>query len=1093
MILKIIEFCAKNRLITLLAVTIALVAGWLSMKKIPIDAIPDLSDTQVIVYSTWNVSPDIIEDQVTYPIVTNLLGVPKVKDIRGLSTFGASYVYVIFEDGTDIYWARSRVLEYLSKIIPQLPEGSKTELGPDATGVGWVYQYALKDTSGKHTLADLRSFQDWFLRYQLQAIPGVSEVASFGGFENQYQVQVNPESLRAYNISLSRVSEAIRQGNSEAGSRVVEYSGTEYMVRLRGYAKSRKDIEDIVIGVNKSGIPIYVKNVARVTQGPEMRRGVADLNGMGDTVSGIVVMRFGENAHHVIKRIEKKLDELKASLPEGVEIVETYNRSDLIERSIQTLTHELTLEIIVVALIIIIFLLHIPSALVPIITLPTAVVISFSLMYLMNVSANIMSLGGIAIAIGAMVDAAIVVVENCHKKMEEWKHSGENTSVNEVIISAIKEVGPASFYSLLVIAVSFLPIFALEDQEGRLFKPLAYTKTLAMLVASLLSITLVPALLVIFTKKREFKRGPSWWTKFMNFVFTSKIKNEEEHPISQFLFKLYGPAVDWVINHRKKVVSAAVVLMLLTVPIYFRLGSEFMPPLNEGTLLYMPTTMPGISVTEAQNLLQKQDKILKSFPEVLSVHGKAGRANTATDPAPLSMMETVVVLRDQREWRKMDRWYSRLPKFLHGPFEEITRRYMSCDELVREMNKKMNFPGVTNAWTLPIKGRIDMLTTGIRTPIGIKISGSDLKEIERIGLKIEKIISKVEGTRSVFAERITGGFFLDFNFNREALARHGISIKQAQDSLATALGGKNITTTVEGRERYAVNVRYARAFRQNKEHIRRILIDSPKGYQVPLSEVANIQMLNGPGMIRNDNGLLTGYVYVDLENSDVGGYVKRAKKAIHQKLDLPPGYSLSWSGQYKNMERVKEKLKIVLPITLLIVSLLIYLNTRSAIKTSIVLLAIPFSAIGAIWLLYFLGYNMSIAVWVGLIALLGVDAETAIYMLLYLDLAYEKKKKDGKLNSFTDLKEAIHFGAVKRIRPKMMTVLTTFIALLPIMMASTANSGADAMKRMAAPMIGGILTSFLLELLVYPAIFALWKERSLKLSEKEVKNVKANR
>ena len=1084
MILKTIEFCAKNRFITLLAVAVALVAGWFSMKKIPIDAIPDLSDTQVIVYSTWNVSPDIIEDQVTYPIVTSLLGVPKVKDIRGLSTFGASYVYVIFEDGTDIYWARSRVLEYLSKIVPQLPEGSKTELGPDATGVGWVYQYALKDTSGKHTLADLRSFQDWFLRYQIQAVPGVSEVASFGGFENQYQVQVNPESLRAYNIPLTKVSEAIRQGNSETGARVIEYSGTEYMVRLKGYAKNRQDIENIVIGVSKSGVPIYVKNVARVTKGPEMRRGVADLNGMGDTVGGIVVMRFGENANRVIERVEKKLEDLKASLPAGVEIVETYNRSDLIERSIQTLTHELTLEMIVVALVIIIFLLHIPSALVPIITLPTAVVISFILMYLMDVSANIMSLGGIAIAIGAMVDAAIVVVENCHKKMEEWKQSGGKASMDEVIISAIKEVGPASFYSLLVIAVSFLPIFALEAQEGRLFKPLAYTKTLAMLVASLLSITLVPALLIIFTKKREFKRGPTWWTKFMNFVFASKMKHEDEHPISRFLFKIYGPAVDWVVDRRRKVIAGAVVLMLATIPIYFKLGSEFMPPLNEGTILYMPTTMPGISVTEAQNLLQKQDEILKSFPEVLSVHGKAGKANTATDPAPLSMMETVVVLKDQREWRKMGRWYSSLPEFLHWPFEWISPSYMSWDELIRGMNKKMNFPGVTNAWTLPIKGRIDMLTTGIRTPIGIKISGGDLKKIEQIGLQIEKIISEVDGTRSVFAERVTGGFFFDFNFNREALARHGISIQQAQNSLATALGGRNVTTTVEGRERYSVNIRYARAFRQNKEHIRRILIDSPKGYQVPLSEVANIQMLNGPGMIRNDNGLLTGYVYVDLESSDVGGYVKKAKEAVNQKLELPSGYSLSWSGQYKSMERVKEKLKVVLPITLLIVIVLIFLNTGSAVKTSIVLLAIPFSAIGAIWLLYLLGYNMSIAVWVGLIALLGVDAETAIYMLLYLDLAYEKRKKDGKLNSFSDLKEAIHYGAVKRIRPKMMTVLTTFMALLPIMMASTASSGADVMKRMAAPMVGGIFTSFLLELLVYPAIFALWKERSLKNNER---------
>lgn len=1079
MLLKIIDYCARNRFITLFVVTVLLVGGWFSMKKIPIDAIPDLSDTQVIVYSTWNVSPDIIEDQVTYPIVTSLLGVPKVKDIRGLSAFGASYVYVIFEDGTDIYWARSRVLEYLSKIIPQLPEGVQTELGPDATGVGWVYQYALKDTSGKNSLAELRSFQDWFLRYQLQAVPGVAEIASFGGFENQYQVQVNPESLRAYNIPLSRVSQAIKKGNSETGARVIEFTGTEYMIRAKGYAKNRKDIENIVVGVNKNGIPIYVKNVARVAKGPEIRRGVGDLNGMGDTVGGIVVMRFGENANDVIDRVKKKISDLKPSLPDGVEIIETYDRSELIKRSVKTLTHELIVEMMVVAFIITIFLLHLPSSLVPIITLPTAVIISFILMYMMGVSANIMSLGGIAIAIGAMVDAAIVVVENCHKKIEEWRKAGQKGGVNEVIIEAIKEVGPASFYSLLVIAVSFLPIFALEAQEGRLFKPLAYTKTLAMLVASILSITLVPALLIIFSRTRELTRGPTWFTKTFNTLFASHSRSEDDHPISRTLYKLYGPCVDWVVTHRRKVVAIAVFLVLATVPVYFKLGSEFMPPLNEGTILYMPTTMPGISSTEAMDILQKQDKILKSFPEVLSVHGKAGRAGTATDPAPLSMMETVVVLKDQREWRTRERWYSFLPKFLQWPFTFVTPNYMSWDELIREMNKKMQFPGLTNAWTLPIKGRIDMLTTGIRTPIGIKISGSDINQIETIGTEVEKIISNVPNTRSVFAERVAGGFFFDFNFNRESLARHGISIQQAQSTLATALGGKNVTTTVEGRERYSVNVRYARAFRQNKEDIRRILLDSPKGYQIPLSEVATIEMLNGPGMIRNDNGLLTGYVYVDLHTSDVGSYVKEAKEAIDKNLKLPSGYSLSWSGQYESIERVREKLKVVLPITFLIVLILIYMNTKSAVKTSIVLLAIPFSAIGAIWLLYILGYNMSIAVWVGLIALLGVDAETAIYMLLYLDLAYDKRLKAGQMNTFGDLREAIHVGAVKRIRPKMMTVLTTFMALLPILWASSADSGADVMKRMAAPMVGGIFTSFLLELLVYPAIFAIWRERSL--------------
>tara|TARA_B100001248_G_scaffold227481_1_gene185941 strand:- start:5618 stop:8881 length:3264 start_codon:yes stop_codon:yes gene_type:complete len=1085
MILKIIDFCARNRFITIFAVTVALVAGWMSMKKIPIDAIPDLSDTQVIVYSKWNVSPDIIEDQVTYPIVTSLLGVPKVKDIRGLSTFGASYVYVIFEDDTDIYWARSRVLEYLSKITPTLPKEVQTELGPDATGVGWVYQYALKDTSGKQSLADLRSFQDWFLKFQLQAVPGVSEIASFGGFEKQYQVQINPESLRAYNIPLSKVSKAISQGNSEKGARVIEFSGIEYMVRAKGYARSRKDIENIVVGVSPSGVPVYVKNVARVAEGPEIRRGVADLDGLGDVVGGIVVMRFGENANDVIGRVKQKLEDLKPSLPEGVELVETYDRSELIKSSIKTLTHELMMEMIVVALVITIFLLHLPSAMVPIITLPAAVVISFILMYLMGVSANIMSLGGIAIAIGAMVDAAIVVVENCHKKMEEWRNGGAKGSVDEVIISAIKEVGPASFYSLLVIAVSFLPIFALESQEGRLFKPLAYTKTLAMLVASVLSITLVPALLIIFTKFKEIRFGPSWFTRSVNYIFGANTRSEDNHPISQFLFKIYGPTVDLMVDHRKKVIAIAMTLVFLTVPVYLKLGSEFMPPLNEGTILYMPTTMPGISAGEAQELLQKQDAILKSFPEVLSVHGKAGRAGTATDPAPLSMMETIIVLKNQREWRTKERWYSFLPDFLQVPFSWISPAYMSWDELIAEMDAKMKFPGLTNAWTLPIKGRIDMLTTGIRTPIGIKISGSSLKEIEKIGIEIEKVVSGIEGTRSVFAERVAGGYFYDFNFNREALARHGISIENAQKILSTALGGMNVTSTVEGRERYSVNVRYARAFRQNKADILRILIDSPKGYQIPLSELATIERLNGPGMIRNDNGLLTGYVYVDISTSDIGTYVKNAKRIVNEKINLPSSYSLTWSGQYESIERVKEKLKVVLPITFLIVILLIYLNTQSAVKTSIVLLSIPFSAIGAIWLLYFLGYNMSIAVWVGLIALLGIDAEMAIYMLLYLDLAYDKEEKAGRMNNFLDLKRAIHIGAVKRIRPKMMTVMTTFLALMPIMLASTASSGADVMKRMAAPMVGGIFTSFLLELLVYPAIFALWRERSLS-KNKEV-------
>ena len=1071
MIEKIIEYCARNYILTIFITLMAVGLGWFSMKKIPLDAIPDLSDTQVIVYSRWNVSPDIMEDQVTYPIVTALLGTPKIKDIRGISAFGVSYVYVIFEDGVDLYWARSRVMEYLSKILPSLPEGVRTELGPDATGVGWAYQYALKDTSGKQSLEQLRSLQDWFLKYQLQSVPGVAEIASFGGFENQYQIQINPDSLRTYNISLSQVAKAVRQGNQETGAGIIEFSGSEYIVRARGYVKDRKDMENIVVGVRENGIPVYVKNVARVMFGPAARRGVGELDGMGDTVGGIVVVRFGENVHKVINDIKKKLKEIIPSLPEGVSIVETYDRSELIDRSIDTLSKKLIMEILMVALVITIFLLHLPSAAIPIVALPASVVISFTLMHLMNISLNIMSLGGIAIAIGAMVDAAIVAVENCHKKIEEWKMEGKKKPLNSVIVEGIKEVGPASFYSLLVIVVSFLPIFALEAQEGRLFKPLAWTKTLSMLVAALLSISLVPALLMVLFRDKKLN-----------------IKSEEEHPISKRLFAFYDPIVDWVVDHRKKVVAGAGIMVLATIPIWFKLGTEFMPPLNEGTILYMPTTMPGISVTQASDILQRQDQILKSFPEVVSVHGKAGRADTATDPAPLSMMETVVVLKDQREWRKKERWYSFLPGFLQFPFKWFTPEVMSWEELISEMNKKMNFPGLTNAWTLPIKGRIDMLTTGIRTPVGIKISGSDINKIEKIGIELEKIIKDIKGTRSVFAERVVGGLFFDFDFNREALSRHGISIQQAQETLTMALGGKNISNVFKGRERISVNIRYARGFRQNKEDIKRILLDSPGGYSIPLSEVASITVNKGSGTIRNDNGLLTGYVYVDLSDSDVGSFVSNAKRIVKEKLSLPSGYSLSWSGQYENIQRVKEKLKIVLPVTFLIIIILIYFNTTSIVQTSIILLSIPFSAIGAIWLLYLLDYHISIAVWVGMIALLGVDAETAVFMMLYLNLAYKKKKKRGEMNHFEELKEAIHMGAVKRIRPKVMTVLTTFMALMPIMWAGTNESGADVMKRMAAPMVGGIFTSFLLELLVYPAIFALWKERNLSVSQSDTRD-----
>ncbi|MGE4234099.1 MAG: efflux RND transporter permease subunit [Bacteriovoracia bacterium] len=1071
---KIIDFSARNRFLVFALVGLLCIAGWISLKKIPLDAIPDLSDTQVIIYSKWDRSPDIIEDQVTYPIISALLGAPKIKDIRGFSDFGFSYVYVIFEDGTDPYWARSRVLEYLSKITPQLPDGVRTELGPDATGVGWVFQYALVDKTGKRSLSDLRSTQDWFLRYVLQATPGVAEVASIGGFQKQYQVKINPNALLSYRIPIQKVIQAIKESNNEIGARVLEVSGAEYMIRGRGYVKTIRDIENIVLGY-ENGTPIYIKNIAKVSLGPEMRRGVTDLDGQGDAVGGVVVMRYGENANSVIDAVKVKLSEIKSSLPKGLELVVTYDRSDLIRRAIATLKHELILEMIIVSIVILVFLLHIPSALIPIVTLPLAVLISFILIYFMGISSNIMSLGGIAIAIGAMVDAAIVVVENAHKHLEEWERNGKKGDVKEVVISAIKEVGPASFYSLLVIAVAFLPIFALEAQEGKLFKPLAYTKNLSMIVAAFLSITLDPAIRVTLTNFSPKFFKPAWLSNLRNTVLIGKTYSEEDHPLSRFFFKYYGPMVDWVVDHRVKVVGIAVAIMLATIPAYFKLGSEFMPPLNEGSILYMPTTMPGISVTAAHDLLKRQDKIIKSFPEVERVFGKAGRADTPTDSAPFSMMETTVLLKPQWQWREVDRWYSFLPRPLQWPFTLFWPRYMSWEELVSKLDAATKFPGTTNAWTMPIRNRIDMLTTGIRTPVGVKIMGNNLRELEKIGIEFEKVLPAVEGTRSVFAERVGGGYFLDFHFNREKLARYGLIIGQAQEVLMTAIGGEPVTKTVEGRERYTINVRYSQDFRSNIDALQRVLIATPNGAQIPMGEVAEIEMVQGPAMIRNENGLLTSYVYIDVAGRDIGSFVKDAKKLVSDKIKLPSGIALVWSGQYENMIRVWEKLKLILPLTLLIIIFLLFLNTRSWPKTAIILLAVPFSAVGAIWLLYFLDYNLSIAVWVGLIALLGVDAETGIFMLLYLDLAYETARKDGKMNSFSDLKAAVHHGAVKRVRPKIMTVACLLLALLPIMWSSTANAGADVMKRIAAPMLGGIITSFAMELLVYPAIFAIWK------------------
>jgi Cu(I)/Ag(I) efflux system membrane protein CusA/SilA len=1103
MINKLIELCAHNKFMVFLLIGMAVLWGLYSIKNITLDAIPDLSDTQVIIYSRWDRSPDIMEDQVTYPIVSALLGVPKVKDIRGFSDFGFSYVYIIFEDGTDIYWARSRTLEYLSNILPRLPQGVNVELARDETAIGWVFQYALVDKTGKNDLSQLRSFQDWHLRYALQAVPGVAEVAPIGGFVKQYQVNVDPNKLVAYNISIDRVIEAVRAGNNDVGGRLVEFSGLEYMVRGIGYIKKVSDVENIVVGTSRSGgTPILVKDLGMVTLGPDIRRGVAELNGEGEVVGGIVIMRYGENALKVIERVRAKLEEMKPALPEGVEVVTTYDRAELIEHAIETLKGTLIEELIIVSIVIMIFLWHIPSALVPIITIPITIILSFIPMYLMGLTANIMSLGGIAIAIGAMVDAAIVVVEQTHKKLEHWDAAGRPGSYKDVVISAVKEVGGPSFFALLVIAVSFMPVFTLAGMEGRLFKPLAFTKNFSMAIAAVLAITLDPAIRLLFTHMDPYRFKPKFLCRITNALLVGKIHSEETHPISRPLMKVYHPVCEFMLRHRWAAVIVAALIVLGTVPIFEELGSEFMPPLFEGDLLYMPMTLPGISVTEAQKLLQVQDKVLKTFPEVDLVFGKAGRAETATDPAPFSMMETVILLKPESEWPVKPRWYSSwAPEWLRKILGRFWRDRKTPDELIYGpggLDEKMKFPGVTNSWTYPIKARIDMLSTGIPTAVGIKIMGADLERIQQLGERIEMLLKDVPGTKNVLAERTAGGYFLDFTLKRRELARYGLTIDQANSIVMSAIGGENVTTTIEGRERYPVNVRYFRGFRDDIEKLRRVLVpirpgsSSPSGgmgggmggsggtlgsgvAHVPITEIAEISMKTGPGMIRDENGRLSGYVRIDLDTSkrDVGGYVADAKKIVKENLQLPAGYQLIWSGQFELMERVKERLLVVVPITLFLIFLLLYFNTRSITKTIIIFLAVPFSAVGAIWLLYWLGYNTSIAVWVGLIALMGVDAETGMFMLLYLDLAFNEAQAKGKMRNWNDLREAIVEGAVKRLRPKVMTVGVMFMGLVPIMWS--VGSGADTMKRIAAPMIGGIFTSFIMELCVYPAIYAIWK------------------
>jgi Cu(I)/Ag(I) efflux system membrane protein CusA/SilA len=1075
MIKKIIEFSANNRLLVIILVAVAVVCAAYTMKEISLDAIPDLSDTQVIVYTRWDRSPDIIEDQVTYPIITALLGAPNVKAIRGFSDFGFSYVYVIFQDGTDIYWARSRVLEYLSKIQGGLPSGAKMELGPDASGVGWVFQYVLVDKSGTHDLAALRSYQDWYLRYALQSVPGVAEVAGIGGFQKQYQVTIDPNRLQSYRLSLMDVAAAIKKSNNEVGGRLIEWSGTEFMVRGKGYVKSTGDLDKVVVKTNDKGTPVLLRDVATITLGPQIRRGVLDFNGEGDAVGGIVVMRHGENALNVIERVKAKLEDMKKSLPAGVEVVTAYDRSDLIQKSIDNLKEELVMEMVIVSLVILFFLWHFPSALIPIITIPISVILAFIPMYIMGISSNIMSLAGIAISIGVLVDGAIVEVENAYKKLELWQEGGRKGDFHKIRLEALLEVGPSVFFSLAVIAVSFLPVFTLVDQEGRLFTPLAYTKTLAIAIAALLAITLDPAVRMLFTRMEPFNLRPRVLAGFLNTLFVGTYYPEEKHPVSKILFKLYEAPCRFVLRHPKSIIVAALLIVAASVPVYFKLGHEFMPPLNEGTVLYMPTTLPGISVTEAQKLLETQDRILKSFPEVVTVFGKAGRAETSTDPAPFSMMETTLVLKSPSEWRGKQQWYSSwAPDWLKSLLlRRLWPDTITYEELINEMDRAIQIPGNTNAWTMPIKGRIDMLTTGVRTPIGIKILGSDINQIQRTGEAIEKIMKAIPGTRSVFAERVAGGYFVDITPRRETLARYGLTIDDLQNVIMSAIGGETISTTVEGRERYSINIRYPRDLRSNLDELQRVLVTTMNGIQIPMIELADITLTTGPSMIRDENGMLAGYVFVDITGRDVGSYVDEAKKAVTQNLSLPTGYSLIWSGQYENMIRVRERLKLVVPLTIFLIFLLLYMNTKSAFKASVVMLAVPFSVVGAVWLMYILGYNVSIAAWVGMIALMGLDAETGVFMLLFLDLSYEDARKNGKLRSMADLHEAIIHGAVKRIRPKMMTVMAAAMGLMPIMWSM--GTGADVMKRVAAPMVGGLFTSFIMELLVYPAIYLLWK------------------
>ena len=1066
MLNNIIEWSLRNRFLVVLTTLFAICWGVYAMYNTPLDAIPDLSDVQVIIFTEFpGQAPQVVEDQVTYPLTTAMLSVPFAKAVRGYSFFGLSFVYVIFEDGTDMYWARSRVLEYLNFVSGRLPENVTPSLGPDATGVGWVFEYVLEDKLGNHDLAELRSIQDWYLRYELTSVPGVSEVASIGGFVKQYQVTVDPNKMLAYNVPLQKVRTAIQRSNNDVGGRLIEMSEAEYMVRGLGYISSLDDIRNVPVSVDPNGTPVRVRDIATVEMGPELRRGLAEWNGEGEIVGGIVVMRYGENALTVIERLKAKLESLKPGLPEGVVVRTAYDRSTLIHRAIDNLSTKLIEEMAVVAFVCVIFLGHFRSVFVAIFTLPMGILISFIVMQNQGINSNIMSLGGIAIAIGAMVDAAIVMIENAHKHLE--RDQGKKGHL-EIILDASKEVGPALFYSLLIITLSFLPVFTLEAQEGRLFKPLAFTKTFAMGASAFLAITIVPVL--------------------MSFFIRGRIRPEGKNPVSRMLIWVYRPVIAWVLKNKIGTVVIAGVLLVMTVfpfrsvvlsqfagdpeSLTYRslvkmdrlfplekIGSEFMPPLYEGDLLYMPTTLPGISVTKARELLQQTDKIIRTFPEVQQVFGKVGRAETATDPAPLSMIETTIMLKPESEWRPG----------------------MTQDKLVAALNEAIKFPGLTNAWTMPIKARIDMLSTGIKTPVGIKVVGDDLGMLEELGKLIEAVVRDIPGTLSVFAERVAGGNYLDFDIDREASARYGLTVGDVQDVIMSAVGGMNITYTVEGLERYPVNVRYGRELRDNLPALHRVLVPTPSGAQVPIGQLADIRVRKGPPGIKSENARLNAWIYVDIKDVDVGTYVRRAQLAVLESVAMPPGYTVVWSGQYEYMLRAEKRLKLVIPVTLCIIFLLLFLNFRNLTESVIVMLSLPFAMVGGIWLMYLLEYDMSVAVGVGFIALGGLAAETGVVMLIYLDHAYnEVKSRTGVDMKVEDVGRSVMVGAVERVRPKMMTVVSTMVGLMPIMWAT--GAGSQAMKRIAAPMVGGMVSSTVLTLVVIPAIFALWKEWELRKS-----------